>query len=310
MLSIVGSPGSMRTMSSSHLTRYAWLSVAAAVATISIKTLAWWLTGSVGLLSDAAESVVNLIAAVVALIALKVAAKPADHDHHYGHSKAEYFSAAIEGVMIFVAAAVIMAAAFNRLWQPEPLSEVGLGLVVSLVASLFNGAVAWVLLRAAKTYRSISLEADGQHLMTDVWTSVGVMVGVTLVWATGWLWLDPVIAICVAINILWTGWKLIVSSTAGLMDASLPPEDNERILSILDSFSSEEIQFHALRTRESGSRRFMDVHMLVPGEWSVQEGHTQMDYVIEAIKAEYPDMSITPHLEPIEDPRSYKDIGL
>lgn len=300
----------MSCVSTSPLTKFAWLSIGAAIATIGIKTLAWWATGSVGLLSDAAESVVNLVAAVVALIALKVAAKPADLDHHYGHSKAEYFSAAIEGVMIFVAAAVIMAAAFNRLMSPRPLEGLGLGLALSLFASLINGVVAVVLLRAAKVYRSITLEADGHHLMTDVWTSAGVVVGIGLVWLTGWLWLDPIVAIGVGVNILWTGWKLIAASSAGLMDATLPPEDNARLEHILDSFSSEEIQFHAMRTRESGSRRFMDFHMLVPGDWSVQEGHTQMDYVIEAIKAEYPDMSITPHLEPIEDPRSYKDIGL
>lgn len=294
-------------MPTTHLRKYAWLSIAAAVATIGIKTVAWWLTGSVGLLSDAAESVVNLVAAIVALIALTVAARPADKDHHYGHSKAEYFSAAIEGVMIFVAAAVIMAAAFERLLHPAPLEQLGIGLAVSVFASVINGVVAFVLLRAGRRFRSITLEADGQHLLTDVWTSVGVVIGVALVWATGWLWLDSVVAIGVALNILYTGWKLIAASAAGLMDVSLPKEDNDVLRGILSSFESDEISFHAFRTRESGSRRFMEFHMLVPGRWTVQEGHTQMDYVIEALKRDYPDIWITPHLEPIEDPRSYED---
>lgn len=293
-----------------NLTKFAWLSIAAAVVTISIKVVAWWVSGSVGLLSDAAESVVNLVAAVVTLIALTIAAKPADDNHHFGHTKAEYFSAATEGIMIFVAALVIMVAAVDRLMSPQALENVGLGLAISAVASVVNGSVALVLLKAGRNHRSIALEADGHHLMTDVWTSVGVIVGVGLVMFTGWNWLDPVVAILVAVNILWTGWKLISSSVVGLMDSALPDEDNERLRAILQSFESQEIEFHAFRTRVSGSRRFMEFHMLVPGDWSVQEGHTQMDYVIEALKTDYPDLSITSHLEPIEDPRSYQDIDI
>lgn len=295
-------------VSTPQLTKFAWLSIAAALVTIAMKTVAWWLTGSVGLLSDAFESVVNLVAAVVALIALTVAAKPADKNHHYGHTKAEYFSAVVEGTMIFVAAAMIMATAFERLLHPKELEALGVGLLISVLAAVVNGAVAVVLLRAGKKYRSITLEADGHHLMTDVWTSVGVVGGIALVWATDWLWLDALVAIGVALNILWTGWRLIAASTAGLMDVSLPKADNTRLREILESFSSDEVQFHAMRTRESGAKRFMEFHMLVPGSWSVQEGHTQMDYVIETIKAEYPELWINPHLEPIEDPRSYQDI--
>lgn len=297
-------------MPTAQLTKFAWLSIAAAVATIAIKTFAWWITGSVGLLSDAAESVVNLIAAIVALIALSVAAKPADKSHHFGHTKAEYFSAVVEGVMIFVAASFIIVAAVPRLFDPKPLESLGVGLAISLVASAINGVVATVLLRAGRQHRSITLEADGKHLMTDVWTSAGVVVGIGLVWLTGWLWLDAVVAIAVAINILWAGWGLISASAAGLMDVSLPKADNARLREILASFESEEIKFHAFRTRESGRKQFMEFHMLVPGAWTVQEGHTQADYVIEAIKSEYPDMWVNPHLEPIEDPRSYMDQDL
>lgn len=295
---------------STNLTKFAWLSIAAAIATISIKTTAWAMTGSVGLLSDAAESVVNLVAAIVALIALTIAARPADDNHHFGHYKAEYFSAAIEGVMIFLAAAVIIWAAIDRLLHPSELQELGLGLAISVVASVINGVVAVVLLRAGRRYRSITLKADGHHLMTDVWTSVGVLVGVGLVWLTGWAWLDPVVAIAVALNILYTGSKLVAESSAGLMDVTLSDEDNARIQQILDSFSSEEITFHAVRTRMAGSRRFMEFHVLVPGDWTVQEAHMQADYVIEAINDVFPDMWVTHHLEPIEDPRSYEDVVL
>lgn len=293
-----------------NLTKFAWLSIAAAIATISIKTLAWALTGSVGLLSDAAESVVNLVAAVVALIALTIAAKPADDNHHFGHYKAEYFSAAIEGVMIFVAAAVIIWAAIDRLLHPAELEDLGIGLAISVVASVINGVVATVLLRAGRRHRSITLKADGHHLMTDVWTSAGVLLGVGLVWLTGWGWLDPVVAIAVAINILYAGGRLVAESSAGLMDVSMTEEDNARVREILDAFSSDEIAFHAVRTRLAGSRRFMEFHMLVPGDWSVQEAHTQADYVIEALNEDFPDMWVTHHLEPIEDPRSYEDVVL
>lgn len=294
-----------------NLTRYAWLSIAAALLTIALKGSAWLLTGSVGLLSDAAESSVNLVAAVVALVALRVALRPPDRNHNYGHSKAEYFSAALEGLMIFVAAALIMWASVVRFLDPQPLENLGAGLVISVLASVVNGAVAWVLLRAGRRHRSITLTADGRHLLTDVWTSAGVVVGVLLVWLTGWERLDPVVAFAVGVNILVTGWGLVRASTAGLMDVSLPAEDNRRIREIIDRFTAEDvIQFHAFRTRESGHRRFMEMHLLVPGEWSVQRGHDLAEDITDALLQEYPDLRVSCHLEPIEDPRSYEDIGI
>ncbi|MGO1385929.1 MAG: cation diffusion facilitator family transporter [Arachnia sp.] len=292
------------------LSRYGWLAVAAALVTIALKTGAWWVTGSVGLLSDAAESVVNLVAAVIALIVLKVAAKPADKNHNFGHFKAEYFSAAVEGVMIFVAATFIVVFAVQRLLAPRELTDVGLGLGISLIAAAINGAVAVVLLRAGRKYRSITLRADGQHLMTDLWTSVGVVLGVALVWLTGWSWLDPLVAIGVGLNILWTGYGLIRESMDGLMDVSLPRQDNARIREILAAHQHDGMDFHAVRTRESGARQFMEMHMLVPGSWTVQKGHDAMEDLIDDITAEFPDMRVTGHLEPIEDPRSYEDMHL
>ncbi len=289
------------------LTKFAWLSIAAVVATIGLKSAAWLVTGSVGLLSDAAESVVNLVAAIVALIALKVAAKPADKNHHFGHSKAEYFSSAIEGVMIFVAAATIIVLAIQRLMSPQPLEEVGIGLLISVVAALLNGAVALVLIRAGRKHNSITLRADGHHLMTDLITSVGVVVGIGLVGLTGWAWLDPVVALGVGINILWTGWRLVTESTAGLMDESLPKEDNERLREILATHTTHEVEFHAFRTRVSGSRAFMEMHMLVPGDWTIKRGHDALEDLIVVIRQDFPELNVIGHLEPIEDPRSYED---
>jgi len=292
------------------LTRYAWLSIAAALVTIGLKTLAWYLTGSVGLLADAAESLVNLVAAIMALVALTVAMKPADKNHHFGHSKAEYFSAAIEGLMIFVAAAFILFSSINRFFNPQDLENVGIGLAVSIVAAVVNGVVGIVLIRAGKKHRSITLTADGKHLMTDVWTSAGVVVGVLLVVLTGWAQLDAIVAFAVGVNILVTGWQLITQSTAGFMDVSLPKADNDRIRAILDTFRSDEIEFHAIRTREAGRRRFMTVHVLVPGTWTVQQGHDLTEDIGEALRAAYPELQIICHVEPIEDPRSYEDIEL
>ena len=292
------------------LTKFAWLSIAAALVTIALKTAAWLITGSVGLLSDAAESVVNLVAAVVALFALRVAARPADKNHHFGHSKAEYFSSAIEGVMIFVAAVVIVAFAVERLIFPRPLEEIGVGLLITVGASVINGAVALVLLGAGAKYNSITLRADGHHLMTDVITSAGVVVGIGLVWITGWNWLDPVVALLVGLNILWTGWRLVSESASGLMDESLPKEQNARLRGILAEHETEEIKFHAFRTRISGARAFMEFHMLVPGAWSVQRGHDAMEDLIDLIQEEFAELRVIGHLEPIEDPRSYEDIHI
>ncbi|MFT3887608.1 MAG: cation diffusion facilitator family transporter [Arachnia sp.] len=289
------------------LTRFAWLSIAAALVTIALKAGAWLITGSVGLASDAAESVVNLVAAIVALIALRVAAKPADNNHHYGHTKAEYFSAIVEGAMIFVAAAAILVMAVQRLLSPQPLERVGIGLLITVVAAIVNGAVALVLLRAGKTYNSITLRADGHHLMTDLVTSVGVVIGVGLVALTGWVWLDPVVAIAVGLNIIVTGWRLIAESSRGLMDESLPKETNQRLREILAEHSSDDVSFHAMRTRVSGARAFMEMHMLVPGEWTVKRGHDALEDLSDLIRAEFPEVHVTGHLEPIEDPRSYED---
>ncbi|WP_374970618.1 cation diffusion facilitator family transporter [Terrabacter sp. BE26] len=296
-----------RSQQTRDLSRFAYLSIAAAVVTITLKFLAWRITGSVGLLSDAAESVVNLVAAVAVLIALKVAAMPADKNHHFGHTKAEYFSAAIEGMMIFVAALVIMYTAVDRFLNPRPIENVGIGLAISVVASAVNGAVAVVLLRAGRRHRSLTLTADGKHLMTDVWTSAGVVVGVLLVGLTHVERLDPIIAFLVGANIVWTGWRLIRESTEGLMDISMPKEDNRAIAEILSGFVTREVHFHALRTRLSGHHRFAEVHVLVPGAWTVQQGHDLVEEVEEAVRRDFGDIALTCHLEPSEDPRAYGD---
>ena len=304
------SPNPQRSSEPLDLSRYGWLAVATAFATILLKAGAWLVTGSVGLLADAAESLVNLVAAAVALIVLKVAARPAGADHNFGHTKAEYFSAAVEGVMIFVAAISIVVFAIQRLVFPQPIESLGIGLMISVIASVLNGAVALVLLRAGKRHHSITLTADGKHLMTDVWTSVGVLVGIVLVWMSGWSWLDPVIAIAVGINILFTGYGLVKESTEGLMDASLPERDNERLRMILTRRAGAGIAFHQMRTRVSGARQFMDFHLLVPDDWSVKQGHDFLEDLSDEIVAEFPRMNVTGHIEPINDPRSYAHDGM
>ncbi|MEN1924848.1 cation diffusion facilitator family transporter [Luteimonas sp. MJ293] len=299
------------TTATPDLRKYAWLAIATAVVTVLLKASAWAITGSVGLLSDAAESMVNLVAAIAALVALTIAARPADDNHHFGHTKAEYFSAALEGVMVFVAAASIIYLGIDRLLNPRPLESLGIGMVISLLAAVLNGVVGRLLIKVGTEHRSVTLRADGKHLMTDVYTSVGVVVGLLLVWLTGWGWLDPVVAILVGLNILFTGYKLISESAAGLMDASLSTEDNARIHAILEAHTEKgRIEFHAVRTRESAARQFMEMHMLVPGEWTVLRGHDAMEDLVEKIVAEFPAMRVTGHLEPISDPRSYEDINL
>ena len=292
-----------------HLERYAWLSIAAALATITMKTGAWWVTGSVGLLADAAESIVNLVAAVAALVALRVAARAADDNHHFGHSKAEYFSAAIEGAMIFVAASFIIWQSIGRLLDPQPVERAGVGLAISVVASVVNGAVAWVLLRAGRRHRSITLRADGQHLLTDVWTSVGVVVGVLLVVVTGIDRLDPVVALLVGANIIWTGWKLVSESGRGLMDEALDPEINARIADALSRHRTDEVDIHGLRTRGAGHLSFAEMHVLVPGAWSVRRAHDIVERIERALEDEFDDLTVTTHIEPREDPRAYDDFG-
>lgn len=301
---------SQQSTGAPDLSRYGWLAVATALATIALKAGAWLVTGSVGLLADAAESIVNLVAAVVALIALKIAVKPADANHNFGHTKAEYFSAAVEGVMIFIAAISIGIFAVQRLLVPQPLEAVGVGLAISVVASVLNGAVALLLIRAGRRHHSIALKADGKHLMTDVWTSAGVLAGIVLVWLTGWDWLDPVIAIAVGVNILFAGYALVQESTAGLMDVSLPEEDNERLRAILSSRAGAEVGFHLMRTRVSGTRQFMEFHLLVPDEWSVKQGHDFLEDLSDEIVSEFPRMTVTGHIEPINDARSYSHADL
>lgn len=293
------------------LRKYAWLSIATALVTMLLKSGAWAITGSMGLLADAAESLVNLVAAVAALVAVTIAAMPADENHHFGHSKAEYFSAALEGILVVVAAGSIIYLAVDRLLNPRPLDSLGLGLALSIVSAVFNGVVGQVLIRVGRRHRSVALRADGTHLMADVYTSVGVVIGLALVWATGWEWLDPVIAILVGVHILVAGYRLISESTGGLMDASLSPEDNARIQEILDAHTEKgRIEFHSVRTRESAARQFMEMHMLVPGDWTVRRGHDVMEDLIDRINAEFPAMRVTGHLEPISDPRSYEDMHL
>ena len=289
------------------LTKYAWLSIVAAVVTIALKTGAYLLTGSVGLLSDAAESVVNLIAAVIALVALTVAARPADHNHHYGHGKAEYFSAGIEGLMIFVAAALIIVSAVQRLLHPQELEKLGIGLAITLVATAINGAVGWLLIRVGRAHRSATLVADGKHLMTDVWTSVGVVAGVGLVAVTGWLPLDSLVAIAVALNILWMGWRLVAQSTTSLLDAALSPADVALVTAVLDRHRTDDVDFHGLQTRESGRQRFVSVHVLVPGSWTVQQAHDVAESVETDVRDFLEHAHVNTHLEPREDARSYED---
>jgi cation diffusion facilitator family transporter len=294
-----------------NLAKWAWLSIAAAIITIGLKSSAYLLTGSVGLLSDALESVVNLVAAILALIALTIAARPADDSHHFGHGKAEYFSAGAEGVMIFVAAALIIVSAVQRLMNPQPLEELGIGLAITLVATAINGVVGFLILRAGRRHRSITLVADGKHLLTDVWTSAGVIIGVGLVAVTGWLPLDSLVAIGVALNILWTGYGLISHSMRGLMDHALPAEQEAEVVEALRRIASEhpsgEVEFHAIQSREAGRERFVSMHVLVPGEWTVTQGHDLLEHVEESIRAVLPDAQVHTHLEPREDPRSYGD---
>lgn len=301
-------------MSGSHahsLTRWAWLSIAAAVVTIGMKTVAYLLTGSVGLLSDALESVVNLVAAILALIAIAAAAKPADERHHFGHGKAEYLSAGAEGVMILVAAGLIVYAAVDRLLHPQPLEDLGIGLAITLGATVVNGAVGIVILRQGRRHRSMALVADGKHLLTDVYTSIGVIVGIALVAVTGWLPLDSLVALAVGANILWTGFILVRNAGRGLLDHALPQEETARVLGVLRDFVARypagELEFHGLQTRESGRDQFVSVHVLVPGSWSVARAHDLVEEVEAAIRVALPHAQVHTHLEPREDPRSHED---
>ncbi|HEX3059815.1 MAG TPA: cation diffusion facilitator family transporter [Usitatibacter sp.] len=294
-------------MSARPPTFYAWVSVATSVVVIALKFAAYFLTGSVGLLSDAVESVVNILAALIALAVLTYASEKPDHEHNFGHEKAEYFSSGIEGALIFVAAGAIVWTSVPRLVDPQPLDQVWLGLALSFVASLANAACAMLMLRAAKAHRSITLEADARHLLTDVWTTVGVFAGVVMVQSTGWLRLDPLIAIAVAIQILWTGWHLMRRSFDGLMDRAIPDEDRAVVTGILDEVRRQGGDYHALRTRVAGAKSYVNVHILVPGSMSVQDGHDLVEKLESDIAAKLPHVEVLTHLEPLEDPKSWDD---
>jgi cation diffusion facilitator family transporter len=293
-----------------RLTRFAWLSVIAAVVTIALKLAAYLLTASVGLLSDALESLVNLAGALMALAMLIVAARPPDEDHAYGHGKAEYFSSVLEGTLILVAAVSIGVAAVRRLLEPRPLEQIGLGLGISVVASVVNLAVAVVLLRAGRRHRSITLEANARHLLTDVWTSAGVVAGVGAVALTGWQRLDPVVALLVAGNVVRTGLGIVRRSVAGLMDTALPEGEVRALREVLARHAESGAQFHALRTRQAGARRFVSVHVLVPGEWTVARGHQLLERIEADLRAALENVSVLTHLEPLDDPSSWADVAL
>lgn len=292
-------------------TYYAWLSIGAALVTIALKTIAYLLTDSIGLLSDAIESLVNLVAAGIVLVVLRIAMTPPDDEHEFGHGKVEYFSSGLEGALILVAAIAIIATAVPRLLVPRPLVDIGLGLGISAAAAAVNLFVALRLRAAAREHHSISLEADSHHLMTDVWTSAGVIVGVALVAVTGWERIDPIIAIGVAVHILWIAWRLLRRSASGLMDTAVPATDRAALLEVLARYErTDGIQWHALRTRQAGARRFVSVHVLVPGEWTVQRGHDLCERLELDLAATRSQTTVFTHLEPVEDERSFADQGL
>ncbi len=293
--------------SRASLTRYAWISIGAALFTMGLKAVAYWLTGSVGLLSDALESIVNLIGALMALAMLTIAARPADDDHAYGHSKAEYFSSGMEGSLILVAALSIVWTAIDRLLNPRPLEDVGLGLGVSVVASLVNFGVAQLLLRASRKHGSITLEASAYHLMTDVWTSVGVLIGVGAVAVTGWQPLDPLVALVVAANIVFSGVGIVRKTVAGLMDSAIPANELKAVHAAMAPHLAGGVTYHALRTRLAGARRFVSFHVLVPGEWTVSAGHQLLEQMEADIRRALPSTTVFTHLEAIEDPAAQED---
>lgn len=292
------------------LTRFAWLSIAAAILTIALKSLAYFLTGSIGLLSDAVESIINLIGATIALGMLTIAARPPDESHMHGHGKAEYFSSSVEGLLILAAAGGIISTAVQRLLYPRPLEGLGVGLAISAGASAINFVVSRVLRSAGRKRNSITLEADAQHLMTDVWTSAGVIVGVALVAVTGWEILDPIVALLVAINIIWTGVQLLRLSVAGLMDASLSPKEQQEIEKVMARYRKKGVDFHALRTRQAAARRFVSVHVLVPGGWTVHDAHHIAEDFERDIRKALGAANVLTHLEPLEDEISMRDVPL
>jgi cation diffusion facilitator family transporter len=297
-------------MSDRSPARWALLSIAAALVTIVLKLAAWRLTDSVGLLSDAAESGVNLLAALVAFWALRRASRPADATYAFGQTKAEYLASGFEGLMILAAAVAIAVAAVERLKDLRPLSNVGLGLAISVAASAVNGAVAVVLLKVSRRLRSITLKADAQHLLTDVWTSVGVLVGVLLVKLTGWLVLDPLVALLVAANIVWTALRLLQETGHGLLDRAIGDEEQAAMAAALAPFRARGIVLHDIRTRRAGPRQFIQMHVLVPGSWTVKSGHDVCEEIERGVEAALAGSTVTTHLEPVEDPTSWEDGAL
>jgi cation diffusion facilitator family transporter len=298
-------------MKKSSLKKFIYLAIAAAVATITLKLLAYFLTGSVGLFSDALESGVNLVAAIVALFMISLAEKPADEKHAYGHHKAEYFSSAIEGALILLAAFSIIWSAIPRLIHPVPLENVGIGLLVSMGASIINLAVGLILIKNGRKNNSITLEADGKHLMTDVYTSVGVLIGIGFVKLTGWLVLDAIVAIGVGLNIVWTGYQLMRTSALGLLDSSIPEIERLKIINALDQFKGQNLEYHSLMTRQAGQRKFIALHILLPGNLTIQQGHDMVETIERTIRGLFDSpVTVFTHLEPVEDPVSMDDIGI
>jgi cation diffusion facilitator family transporter len=298
-------------MQTKSLKKFIYLAIIAAMTTISLKLFAYFLTGSVGLFSDALESVVNLIAAIVALFMITLAEKPADEEHAFGHHKAEYFSSAIEGGLIVLAAFSIIWSAIPRIIHPQPLENIGIGLLVSFGASLINLAVGLILIKNGRKNNSITLEADGKHLMTDVYTSVGVLIGIAIVKLTGWLVLDGIVAIGVALNIVWTGYQLMRRSALGLLDSAIPEEERLEIAMALNLYKEQNLEYHSLLTRQAGQRKFISLHLLVPGEWTIQRGHDIAEDIEKRIRDLFDSpVTVFTHLEPIEDPVSMHDIGI
>lgn len=289
------------------LTRFAWISIAAALVTMALKTAAFVMTGSVGLLSDAIESLVNLAGGIMALAMLTVAARPADEEHAYGHGKAEYFSSGVEGTLILIAAVSIGWAAVGRLITPKPLEAIGVGLVVATAAALVNLGVALMLLRAAHRHGSITLEANAHHLLTDVWTSAGVVVGVGAVSITHLGWLDPVVALVVAANIVWTGINIVRRSVSGLMDKAIGAEDVAAIQRALDVYRRDGVRFHAVITRQAGAQKFVSMHVLVPDDWTVRRGHELLEQIEADIRGTVSNAVVFTHLEAMDDPASWDD---
>ena len=287
--------------------RLLWASVVVALITITLKTAAWYLTDSVGLLADAMESFVNLASAIFGLLMVTIAQRPADDEHPYGHHKAEYFSSGFEGVLIVGAALAIIWAAAHRMLDPQPLQQVSWGLGLSIVSSALNGVLAWVMFGAARRHRSIALEADARHLVTDVWTSAGVVVGITAVALTGWLWLDALVAIGVALNILWEGFRLIWRSSQGLMDEAVEPEVLADIHKTLEVFRHPTIRFDHLTTRRSGQRRFLDMHMHMPASWSLGRAAAVRTSVEQALMSAVPGLRASIQLLPSDVEAHFDD---